>query len=186
MRSKSKSHITQVAMKMFASRGYHSTSMNAIAKKAGIAVGLIYNYYSSKEALMQEIVEYAMAEYNDRMREMTKEAALQHDLVAMIEAAYTGIQSEVETWLLFIRAMTEVRGVDFSKLAEDYYFQKLEEVAVYHFLEQGIDDAKDKGDMICELVYGLILDYIISGDLDSLRRTLDNMIKFIITKWEVE
>lgn len=186
MREKSKAHILEVAMEMFATQGYHSTSINAIAQKAGIAVGLIYNYYESKDALMQAIMEHAMVEYNERMTEVTKSAYESHDLEAMLENGYEGMRHELKTWLLFIRAMTEVKGIDFSNLAGDLFFERLEEVAVYHFKEQGIDGAEEKADMISELVYGVILDYVISQDEDTFAKTLKNLNRFVIQSWEVE
>ncbi|HRW21852.1 MAG TPA: helix-turn-helix domain-containing protein, partial [Bacteroidales bacterium] len=44
--------ILDTAMKLFASSGYHNTSISKIAKEAGISKGLIYNYFDSKEDLL--------------------------------------------------------------------------------------------------------------------------------------
>ncbi|MDR2774597.1 MAG: TetR/AcrR family transcriptional regulator [Tannerella sp.] len=47
--------IKQTALRLFAAKGYASTSISEIAEDANIAKGLLYNYYESKEALLQTI-----------------------------------------------------------------------------------------------------------------------------------
>ena len=52
----SSGRIMSTAIKLFASNGYHATSMRDIAKKAKIAPSSIYSHYKSKEALLAEII----------------------------------------------------------------------------------------------------------------------------------
>jgi AcrR family transcriptional regulator len=46
--------ILDTAMRLFRERGYAQTTMRAIAKEAGVAVGNAYYYFGSKEHLIQE------------------------------------------------------------------------------------------------------------------------------------
>jgi AcrR family transcriptional regulator len=48
--------ILSAAHDLFTRRGYHGTSMRAIAKEAGIALGGIYNHFESKESIFREIL----------------------------------------------------------------------------------------------------------------------------------
>jgi AcrR family transcriptional regulator len=50
--------IIETAMKLFAHKGYHSTSIQEIAEKSGISKGSVYTYFSSKEELMLSIFKY--------------------------------------------------------------------------------------------------------------------------------
>ncbi len=43
-------------MKLFATRGYASTPISLIAKKARVSQGLLYNFYESKEALLVDMM----------------------------------------------------------------------------------------------------------------------------------
>lgn len=51
-----KDKITDTALELFANQGYHKTSINQIAKSVGVSKSLIYNYFESKEDLLDEIV----------------------------------------------------------------------------------------------------------------------------------
>ncbi|HYY64000.1 MAG TPA: TetR/AcrR family transcriptional regulator [Gaiellaceae bacterium] len=47
--------ILQAAVGAFARKGYHACRVSDIAKQAGVAYGLVYHYYGSKEALLEAI-----------------------------------------------------------------------------------------------------------------------------------
>lgn len=55
--------IVAEAKRMFASRGYEGTSMSGLAGSLGISVGSLYTYFSSKEALMNTIIEEGWNEF---------------------------------------------------------------------------------------------------------------------------
>jgi AcrR family transcriptional regulator len=53
-----KEEIIRAAMKLFAQKGYHATSMQEIAEQSGMAKGSIYNYFKSKEEIAISIFRY--------------------------------------------------------------------------------------------------------------------------------
>jgi AcrR family transcriptional regulator len=55
IRDKKRTLIKETALELFAENGYDATSISEIAKKAEISKGLMYNYFSSKEELLQII-----------------------------------------------------------------------------------------------------------------------------------
>jgi AcrR family transcriptional regulator len=50
-----KARIYECGKELFSSQGYKDTNVSDITKKAGIAVGTFYNYYSSKDKLFMQI-----------------------------------------------------------------------------------------------------------------------------------
>ncbi len=50
-----RSSILQAAYDLFIAQGYHGTSMRQIARKAGLALGGIYNHFSSKEDIFTTV-----------------------------------------------------------------------------------------------------------------------------------
>jgi AcrR family transcriptional regulator len=66
IREERKTQIMNTALEHFAREGYHSTTINHIARHAGISKGLMYNYFESKEALLEAIIQRSVAEvYRD-------------------------------------------------------------------------------------------------------------------------
>ncbi len=48
-------HILDAAIRVFARQGFHSTRVSDIADEAGVAYGLVYHYFSSKEEVLNEL-----------------------------------------------------------------------------------------------------------------------------------
>lgn len=49
--------LLDVSLELFIRRGYAGTTVRDIAKKAGISVGLMFHYFSSKQALLEAHIE---------------------------------------------------------------------------------------------------------------------------------
>ncbi len=56
IRNEKENLIMQTALRLFASKGFETTSVSFIAKEAGISKGLMYNYYESKDDLLRKIL----------------------------------------------------------------------------------------------------------------------------------
>ena len=58
--------IKKTALQLFAENGYENSTISSIAQAAGISKGLMYNYFKSKEELLQDII----ADINDEFGNM--------------------------------------------------------------------------------------------------------------------
>jgi AcrR family transcriptional regulator len=59
--------IHAAAIDLFAQRGYHATSMRAIAAEARIRPAAIYHWYENKEAILVQLQDEFMAELTERV-----------------------------------------------------------------------------------------------------------------------
>ena len=57
-------------MKVFAEKGFHESRVGDIAEEAGIAYGLVYHYFDSKEALLETIFRTTWTEMLARVEEV--------------------------------------------------------------------------------------------------------------------
>lgn len=57
IREERKLQIMEVALELFSKNGYHGVSVSQIAKACDVSKGLMYNYFESKDALLQFILE---------------------------------------------------------------------------------------------------------------------------------
>ncbi len=62
--------IFQAAHKCFLSRGFHATSMTDIAREFGMSVGHVYNYFPSKQAIIEGLIEQGIEEFYVNSREL--------------------------------------------------------------------------------------------------------------------
>ncbi|MBW6536398.1 MAG: TetR/AcrR family transcriptional regulator [Mariniphaga sp.] len=56
IRKQKKQLIMDTALELFAENGFHATTMSKVAKKAGVSKGLAYNYFESKQEILDEII----------------------------------------------------------------------------------------------------------------------------------
>ncbi len=62
--------ILAAAVRVFARKGYHTSRVQDIAEEAGIAHGLVYHYFASKEQLLESVFRGTWSELLARMREV--------------------------------------------------------------------------------------------------------------------
>ncbi len=53
--------ILDSALKLYASQGYHSTTVDQIAKNVGLSVGVAYRYFKNKKEILLAALEYAFS-----------------------------------------------------------------------------------------------------------------------------
>lgn len=73
---KSKEAILEVAVEEFAVHGFHQTKVSTIVKRAGLTQPSFYLYFSSKEAIFQELVHT----FSNKLIDLTKESRLEPNL----------------------------------------------------------------------------------------------------------
>lgn len=62
--------ILKAAVEVFAERGFHRTRVSDIAKRAGVAYGLIYHYFESKDEVLNSVFEENWAVFLKVLREL--------------------------------------------------------------------------------------------------------------------
>ncbi|WP_123042519.1 TetR/AcrR family transcriptional regulator [Cohnella candidum] len=67
-----KDQIKRAALKVFAEKGLAGTKMSMIAEEAGISQGLSYRYFESKDEIFALLVEEAIEESRNAIREIGK------------------------------------------------------------------------------------------------------------------
>lgn len=68
-----KERISSVAAVLFLGGGYHNTSVREIAQKAGMSVGSVFNYFTSKEEILFFLFSHNQSRTEDVLREQRAE-----------------------------------------------------------------------------------------------------------------
>jgi AcrR family transcriptional regulator len=77
-----------VAVEVFAREGFHATSMNDVAVKAGVTKPVLYQHFASKRELYLELLSAVGERLLDRIRRATGQATSPHEQVEQGFAAY--------------------------------------------------------------------------------------------------
>ena len=123
---RTRARIIQAAYRLFVERGYHGTSMRQIAEQAGLALGGIYNHFSSKEDIFAAV----MIAHNPYVEMLPALEAAQGETVeALVRDATSGMLSALRgrpdgLHLMFI-GIVEFGGQHFSRLFENVFPQMM-------------------------------------------------------------
>ena len=89
----SKIRILEAALSLFRERGFAEATMREIAARAGVASGLAYYYFDSKDAIVLAFYQRAMDELPAHLRTAHEERKLGPRLRAIIEAKFGYFQA---------------------------------------------------------------------------------------------
>jgi TetR/AcrR family transcriptional regulator, repressor for uid operon len=86
--------VLTAAADCFRRRGYHGAGMAEISKTAGMSAGHIYNYFASKEAIIEAIIQHDMEEMFSIFQEFENQAG---DLMSvMLDGSEQGVERHMD------------------------------------------------------------------------------------------
>jgi AcrR family transcriptional regulator len=92
-RTERRTLIVRSAREAFAQRGFQATSLNSVARGAGVTKGLLYHHFPSKSALFVGVFEEEAGELLQRMRAAQETGpSVEDQLRATIDAFFTYVQ----------------------------------------------------------------------------------------------
>jgi AcrR family transcriptional regulator len=175
MRIKSKNNIIQAAIKLFSTRGYYATSTSAIAKEAGVAAGLMYNYFGSKEELLVSIIDGFFQELITPVSKQCANSDNVFDIGSIIDALIKQVDEKKEKWILLISIMFQPDISQTCRSQVNKFFLHELEIFEKWFTLKGNDKQKENAKVLWIVMNGAILNYACSGNLEELmllRRTV--------------
>lgn len=100
-----KKTITEEAMRLFATKGFHTTSIQEIATQSGVSKGGVYNYFSSKEELLLEVHRYYYEMIKQKMSavELDPNLSPKEKLAEQLAVFYESFLTHKEFILLHLR-----------------------------------------------------------------------------------
>lgn len=183
IREQSREKIMMAALELFAKRGYHNTSINLISKSAGVAKGLIYNYFKSKEELLTAIVENAMSEGDNIMAEMLAIKNSKARLKFIFDLSFKWMQEKFEhTKLLTSLGLQLDQFPSIIRQIQTKYQTTIP--LMEHMLKdiKGIDDPQAEAKMLAALMDGIGIQYIMMHE----EYPLEEMKQYLYKRYGLE
>jgi AcrR family transcriptional regulator len=98
--------IQSSALEVFAERGYHTTSIDDIARAAGISKALIYEHFASKQQLHADLLEVQASELYRRIADAAEAVEAESGaarLTAGLEAYLSFVEERRDAWRVLFR-----------------------------------------------------------------------------------
>lgn len=113
--------VLDIASENFLSKGYDGTSINVMAREAGISKESIYRYFGSKEDLFLAVVERELFHYGNGMLETTSNYQGESFKEALFKVAEATLHLVSSERTLALRRLVFQMAASGSKAGQSYY-----------------------------------------------------------------
>lgn len=174
VRQQSRRLILDAALRLFANEGYHAVSVSKIATQAGVSKGLMYNYFSSKEALLKGIIDDALEQAESEFT-WPAEASPKEQLRATIDYVFLALEQHKTMHRLLMALTIQMHEFNFI---HDIALAKLNQYKALFtdlFSKQGYDDPEGEALILSALFDGISLQYMVLDtdyDLNAIKNSL--------------
>ena len=167
--------LLEAAVRVFARKGYHACRVGDIAKEAGVAYGLVYHYFGSKEELLETIFRETWTRMLEAVRavEDTDDTArIQIRRVAAI--VLRSYQADPDLIGVIVREITRSPQVQHEVEEIAHAFAALERI-----VQRGQDEGEFRSDidsrLASQVLYGALEQILTSWVFERAPENLDEI-----------
>jgi len=162
--------ILDAAVRVFARKGYHTSRVGDIAEEAGVAHGLLYHYFRSKEELLETIFRETWRDVLDAIRtvEETDESARDR-LAGIAKILLRAWRRDPDLVRVLVREVTRSSHLQRRVVEIDAAFAGLERI-IARGQEEGEFRADADARMVSYVFYGALEEILtgwVLGQLDD-------------------
>jgi AcrR family transcriptional regulator len=165
IRQEKRALILDTALEIFATYGFHGSSISTIAQRACISKGLLYNYFKSKEDLLRAIVNDGMQEVLGTFAPYFEKGILEGDMTPQLfreifKQMFQVIKDKSNFWRLYFAlamqpGVLEIIAMDYESMMFTYL-----ELLEKYYKKQGSKNPRADGLHAYILLDGIIINYI--------------------------
>ncbi|HSV75852.1 MAG TPA: TetR/AcrR family transcriptional regulator, partial [Bacteroidales bacterium] len=116
IRQAKREQILLASLALFANKGYQSTSIDGIAKRAGISKGLMYNYFESKESILLHLLDHFVAETTCLLNPNNDDEITNDEMGRFLEELIQSMIRQQDLWKLYLQLSVQPFVVDMVKI----------------------------------------------------------------------
>lgn len=155
--------ILRTALRLFARRGYQSTSISELAAAAGISKGLMYNYFKSKEELLEHTTQMVLNDLSALFEVGDVEDDPPLRLERFIRSGYALLQRHHREYKMFLLLSLQLPRRSRAARMIDQFWMRLFDHANGLFLQMGYPDGQRMAYAYGAMMDGLAFQYVLFG-----------------------
>lgn len=175
IREDRKAQIKEVALEIISEEGFQNTSISKIALRAEISKGLLYNYFSSKEEMILEIL-YDGMEKLSTIFDPDKDGVLtDEEVIYFIDEIFNILKSNMKYWRLYITVMLQPGVMKLISGKFQEMVSPLMNTLVAYFASKGSSNPVIDAKIVLALFDGVCFHYILDPkhfSMDEIKRRL--------------
>jgi len=180
-----KSRMRKSALELFSVVGYFQTSIAEITTNAHMSKGLFYHYYSSKEALFEEIILESIESLLNYLPQNNEENFNDDKLDYFINKVILPSLDEDKThWELLILLLSQqtLYKTAFNYLTKSSIFIEYENILCRYFKAKGYEKPDVEVKLFTSSLMGICIQYIIDPSDFPIKMVMEQFICKIISK----
>ncbi len=180
IRKDKKTAILNAGLEVFAEKGFHTGTVNLIAKRAGISKGLIYNYFSDKNSLLKEIIISGINEMLSVFKNPENKPVTEEMFVFYINESFDMLKKNIHFWRLYFslvmqKEILELFGGQFSEMLTPFI-----ETMTNYYATKNIENPLAHVALLGSILDGVGIDYLMLPEMYP----LEDVKKIIIEKFK--
>ena len=179
IREKTRAQILNTALELFAEKGFKGTTISDIAKAAGISKGLAYNYFNSKQDLMNAVLNLLIIEMEQLFAVIKDIPDPYKKLRIIIETTFTNLERDEKFWRLYTSFSLQPEVKDDTEVIANGYLHEGFKLLENIFKQIGIKNPKSEAKLLGAIIDGMSFHYIFNGENYPLKQ----MTKFLLNKY---
>ena len=177
IKRKKASLIIETALLRFSEDGYKSTSMQSIAKEANVSKGNLYNYFESKETLLESVLRSGLDQFSEFYEKIGSEIISEEKFEQAIRSNFDMIRSNKLFWKLYFSLVSQPSAqLLFAKIIGPI-LEKYIKVFETYFRKKGDKTPAATALFLGSSIDGISLGYIIMGGVYPLDEVVDKLIE---------
>jgi AcrR family transcriptional regulator len=175
-----KRSLLQAALKVFATNGYHGSSVANIAKEANVSKALFYHYFDSKNELLIIFAKQRLEEWTPLIENLETIKDPKERIVFLIDFVLSELEARSD-WLRFLYMLyLSTEGINAIQEAMKKYKEQFDRLFTAErtlYKDLGYADPDDEATYLRSVLQGISLEYLLSGKNYPLNIMKEKIIK---------
>ncbi len=157
--------ILNTALRLFAERGFYATTVRAIAKKAGVSKGLMYNYFESKDEILLVLFEQFITLVSSLLDPDNNDEITNKEMESFFMQLTSTMSEDRDYWKLYFQLsmQTEVLELLRARISSGEMLVRYVQL-IYKYFADRFPDPKQQMLFFSFILKGFSLQYVLTPE----------------------